>query len=284
MAAPRIGVVGLGLIGGSFAKAAKAAGACAVYGADTDARTLSAASASGAIDGVLDGSSLASVDLLVLALYPRQCVEWLRAHAAVLSKTAIVMDCGGVKGAVCAAGEALASEYGFTFIGAHPMAGTERSGFAASRADLFHGASILLVPGAASEQPLATLEEFLYTLGFGSVVRTDAETHDAVIAYTSQLAHVVSSAYIQSPVADRTAGFTGGSFHDMTRVAYLNEQMWTQLFVDNRENLCREISGLIERLEQYLAAIAQPDPDRLCAMLRAGRIRKTETEREGLGQ
>lgn len=148
------------------------------------------------------------------------------------SKTAIVMDCGGVKGAVCAAGEALASEYGFTFIGAHPMAGTERSGFAASRADLFHGASILLVPGAASEQPLATLEEFLYTLGFGSVVRTDAETHDAVIAYTSQLAHVVSSAYIQSPAADRTAGFTGGSFQDMTRVAYLNEQMWTQLFVD----------------------------------------------------
>lgn len=164
MAAPRIGVVGLGLDRAApLQRPQRPRGACAVYGADTDARTLSAASASGAIDGVLDGSSLASVDLLVLALYPRQCVEWLRAHAAVLSKTAIVMDCGGVKGAVCAAGRSPRVGIRVHFYRAHPMAGTERSGFAASRADLFHGASILLVPGAASEQPLATLEEFLYT-------------------------------------------------------------------------------------------------------------------------
>ena len=282
MESKRIGIVGLGLIGGSFAKAARAAADCAVYGADTDAAVLSAAVASGAVDGPLDGAALASVDLLVLALYPRECAEWLRAHAAALPRSAVVMDCGGVKSAVCAAGAALAAEYGFTFVGAHPMAGTERSGFSASRADLFRGASILLVPGAAGEEQVQALSDFLCKLGFGRVICTDAETHDAVIAYTSQLAHVVSSAYIQSPAADMASGFTGGSFQDMTRVAYLNEQMWTQLFVDNRENLCREIAGLIERLEQFRAAISQPDPDRLRAMLRAGRIRKTQTEREGI--
>lgn len=261
MESKRIGIVGLGLIGGSFAKAARAAADCAVYGADTDAAVLSAAVASGAVDGPLDGAALASVDLLVLALYPRECAEWLRAHAAALPRSAVVMDCGGVKSAVCAAGAALAAEYGFTF-GRRASHGRHRAlRISASRADLFRGASILLVPGAAGEEQVQALSDFLCKLGFGRVICTDAETHDAVIAYTSQLAHVVSSAYIQSPAADMASGFTGGSFQDMTRVAYLNEQMWTQLFVDNRENLCREIAGLmLNGLSSCRAAISQPDP------------------------
>lgn len=276
----RIGIVGLGLIGGSFAKTLRAAGAPAVYGADTDERTLAAALECGAIDGPLDDAALAGADFVVLALYARQCVKWLRENAARLKKGALVMDLAGVKREVCEAGAELAAEHGFTFVGAHPMAGTEQSGFAASRADMFSGASMVLVPGALDEETTGQIEEYILSLGFGRVVRTDAATHDAVIAYTSQLAHVVSSAYIQDPMAYRTPGFTGGSFQDMTRVAYLNEQMWTQLFLDNRENLRHSLQGLIDRLEQYRQALDDSDPTRLTELLRAGRIRKTEVQKE----
>ena len=279
----KIGIVGLGLIGGSLAKAIQAQGGHTVYGADADPAVLAAARATGAVAAPLTDDNLAECELLALALFPAAIVDWLQGHAAALPKSAVVFDCGGIKAPVCEAGFALAERYGFTFVGGHPMAGTERSGWGAARADLFCGASMLLVPppgdaAARARAALPMLEAFFLGLGFGRVVLTTAVEHDRTIAYTSQLAHVVSSAYIKSPTAQNYVGFSAGSFKDMTRVAFLNEAMWTELFLDNRVPLGEEIDFLIDRLREYRDALAQNDADTLHRLLHEGKELKQLSE------
>lgn len=274
-----IAVIGMGLIGGSFAKAIKEKTAHTVFGADADPQVLAKARLVGAIDEALDGERLATCALVVIALYPQAAIDWLAENAGQIPKNAIVTDTCGVKQAVCGGCHAIAQQHGFTYIGGHPMAGVEHSGFDYSRGGMFENASMVLTPMTGT--PIAEvdrLQKFLLTLGFGRMVITDPAEHDRMIAYTSQLAHVVSNAYVQSPCALGHRGFSAGSYRDMTRVATLNEIMWTELFLDNHQPLAEALDALISRLQDFSAAIKAQDGDRLRAMLRAGREQKAKAD------
>lgn len=275
-----VGIVGLGLIGGSFARAYRSLGAT-VYALDTDRDTMDASMIE-TVEAPLDDASIPSCDLIVLAAYPQACLEWLEEHAEILgrisdpdtSRGPIVIDTAGVKEAVCARAFELARVNGFAFVGTHPMAGTQFSGFAHARADLFRGAPMVLVPPETDDGRRLTLLDRAHTLlapvGFGSFSVTSPEEHDRVIAFTSQLAHVVSNAYVKSPTARAHHGFSAGSYRDLTRVAHLNPGMWAELMMDDAKNLSQEIASLIEALDAYRLALDAGDRDRLRMLLAEG--------------
>lgn len=270
-----VGIVGIGLIGGSLAKALKAYTEHTVLGYDNDPATLQYAQLTGTIDGVLTPEAAATCDYLFLATYPKATVDYLAGVAPHLSAKNVVLDCGGVKEEVCRSCWALAEQYGFTFIGGHPMAGLHRSGIKYATADLYQNASMILTP--QNTKDIALLERvtaLIKSMGFSVVTVTTPEQHDRVIAFTSQLAHVVSNAYVKSPQAAVHRGFSAGSYQDLTRVARLNEVMWTELFLANRENLKAEIDTLIQSLQEYREALEQNDSERLQALLKDGSDRK----------
>lgn len=250
-----------------------------VYGADLRSEVLEAALSSGAIAAPLDDALLGACDLVMLALFPQSAVNYAREHARSFRKGGIVMDLCGVKRVVEAGILPCAKENGFRYIGAHPMAGLARVGWEYSRGDLFRGASLILVPHEdTTDEEMETIRAVAADAGFGGVAVSTAEEHDYMIAYTSQLAHVLSSAYVKTPAAQRHRGFSAGSFRDMTRVAWLNEDMWTELFLDNPDFLAEEIEGLSSRLLEYAAAIRAGDREGLRALLRDGRERKEALE------
>ncbi|PWM72422.1 MAG: prephenate dehydrogenase/arogenate dehydrogenase family protein [Bacillota bacterium] len=274
-----IGIVGLGLIGGSIAKAVKKNTPHAVYGADVNAESLKKALLTGAIDGELQ--DLSALDMLIVALYPAASVRYVEENADKIPKKCIVLDTAGVKKAVCDVLFPLAREKGFTFIGGHPMAGVEFSGFDHSREALFKNASMILVPDkTVTISELETAKELFIAIGFTRIQFAAPEEHDKMIALTSQLAHVLSSAYVKSPSALSHKGFSAGSFRDMTRVARLNEEMWTELFFDNKENLLTEIDGLIERLGEYKCALYENDAETMKQLLKEGRERKALVDKK----
>ncbi len=270
-----VGVVGLGLIGGSLAKALKANTRHTVLGYDLDDSTRQYAELIGCIDGALTDETLAQCDYVLLAVYPASTVEYVRQHAAQFAPGAVVIDCGGVKRSICEECRPFAKKHGFTFIGGHPMAGLHRSGLKYASPDLYEGASMILTP--EDTRDIVLLEKvtaLLKSIGFGSVTVTTPEQHDEIIAFTSQLAHVVSNAYVKSPRAQVHRGFSAGSYKDLTRVARLNETMWTELFLENRDNLLTEIDTLIASLTEYRDALEARDGETLRALLRDGSDRK----------
>ena len=267
-----ISVVGLGLIGGSLARTIKLHTEHRVYGVDLNAATMDQAALLGAIDGVADDAVIARSDLILVALYPGAIVDWITSHAHLFKPGCLVIDCGGVKQVICKAIEPLVKDAAWRFIGGHPMAGREFSGFKYTRDDLFDHASMILTPYADADPALLQqARNFFLDIGFRRVQFTTPETHDEMIAYTSQLAHIVSSAYVKCPLADKHRGFSAGSFADMTRVARLNEDMWTELFFDNRDALLPEVEGLVERLTAYRDALRNEDQEAMKALLKEGR-------------
>ncbi|MEE0519612.1 prephenate dehydrogenase [Slackia sp.] len=274
----RIGVVGLGLIGGSFAKAYSDAG-LQVFGADIDERSLAAATAEGSIVSALNDETVGECDLILIALYPEATVGWLRDMAPKVSKDALVIDCGGVKRSICPDCFALAEQHGFTFLGGHPMAGTHRSGFRAARSDLYAGSPMVLVPPPIYDPSvIARAQEALSVVGFGSFSVTTPEMHDRLIAYTSQLAHIVSSAFVKSPTSQKHRGFSAGSYKDLTRVAEMNAPMWTELFLDNADNLVEELDSVVEQLRRYREALALHDEETLKTLIEEGSAAKLKAD------
>ena len=265
-----VGIVGLGLIGGSLARAVKQAG-YTVYGADIARPVLLKARLLEIVDEELTDGRLPECPVVLLGLYPGATVAWLREHGPALAG-AVVMDTCGVKRAVCYPAWEIADQYGFTFIGGHPMEGAAKIGFDHSDPALFRRASMILCPRDDLRlEDMKRLKDVLDAAGFGRYEMTTPEHHDEMIALTSQLAHVVSSAYVKAPNCLRHRGYSAGSLRDMTRVAYLNETMWTELFLDNRENLLNELDGLIGHLREYRDAIGAGDEAGLRALLAAGR-------------
>lgn len=264
-------IVGLGLIGGSIAKALRTFTPHRVLAMDQDPEALDLAMACGAIEGPGYVEDLPQVDVLWLCLYPQAAVEFARKYGAALRENCIVSDACGIKNAVCPQLMELSRELGFVFVGGHPMAGKERSGFEASEATLFRGASYLLVPCGAPDWAKDTMKELAMDMGFGRVVETTPEHHDEMIAYTSQLPHALACAYVLSPRCPQHKGFSAGSYRDVSRVARINETLWTELFLDNREALSRELSTLIENLSSIQSALDREDGEALRALLRKGR-------------
>ena len=229
----------------------------------------------GAVDGELTTDTLPSCDLILIALYPRAAIEYLKNTAHLIAQDTLVIDLCGTKRTVCEAGFALARQYGFTFVGGHPMAGTQYSGFKHARENLFHGASMVLVPPTFDDIFLLDrVKKALAPVGFGRMTVTTADQHDEMIAFTSQLAHVVSNAYVKSPTARSHKGFSAGSYKDLTRVARLNEEMWSELFVENKEHLVSELNTLIASLTEYRDAIRDGDTDATRSLLKDGREAK----------
>lgn len=270
-----IGIIGLGLIGGSMAKAFRRDPDSVILGMDTDERTVEAALLSRDVNGRLTEDEYGSCDLILLAARPEGSTEWLRENAARIPAHVLVVDCLGVKEKICRTGFELAEQHGFTFVGGHPMAGTQYSGFRYAKEDMFDGAAMVLVPPEEADAALIErVKRCFAPARFGRFIITTAEKHDAMIAFTSQLAHVVASSYIKSPTADEPEGFSAGSYRDLTRVAWLSPELWTELFLENGDRVIEEIDHLIGHLKEYRDAIAGRDRDTLYRLLDEGRMRK----------
>ena len=273
-----VGILGLGLIGGSLARAYALEGHT-VYAAEKDGRMLSFAMLSGAVHGRLDAASVPDCTLILLAIYPEGSAAWLEQNAHLISRETLVMDCCGTKEAICRRCFPLAEEHGFTFVGGHPMAGSQFSGFKYSRANLFEGQPMVLVPPVFdSIQLLDRAKQLLAPCKFGSFSVTTAADHDRMIAFTSQMPHVLSNAFIKSPTARNHKGFSAGSYRDLTRVAWLNPSMWAELFLENKENLIFELDTYIESLSAYRKALVEEDEETLISLLEEGKKRKEEVD------
>jgi len=274
-----VGIAGLGLIGGSFARAYTAAGHT-VYAHDADSGILDFAILSGAAAAPLGTDALGRCDLIMLAIYPRAAIEYLEENARYVRAGAMVMDSCGTKKNICAAGFEAAARYGFTFVGGHPMAGTEQSGFKHSKANMFKGAPMIIVPPVYDDiQFLDNIKRLLAPAEFGRLTVTTAEKHDAMIAFTSQMAHLVSNAFIKSPAALGHKGFSAGSYKDLTRVAWLNEALWAELFLENREHLLGELDIFMAAIQKYKDALQSGDAGALRALLYEGKRLKEEVDR-----
>lgn len=273
-----VGICGLGLIGGSMAKAYKES-EHRVLGYDLNEATLGYCALASITDGVLDESSIPKCDLIFIALYPISAIKYLEEIAPLVRKNATVIDLCGTKAKICECGFALARKYGFTFVGGHPMAGTQYSGIKHARASLFRNAPMVLVPPVYDDIAfLDGIKQLLAPAGFGKFSITTADEHDRMIAFTSQLAHVVSNAYVKTPTAQNHKGFSAGSYKDLTRVAWLNENMWTELFLENKEPLLYELEYIIASLSEYKVAIENDDADTLRQLLKDGRLAKEKVD------
>ncbi len=274
----RVGVVGLGLIGGSFAKAYHAAG-WEVLALNRTRSIMDFAMLAGEVDGELTRENAGTCDLVLVTVYPEAAIRFVREFAPFFGTKPLVMDCCGTKRVVCEACFPLAEEYGFTYVGGHPMAGTQYSGYKYARATLYRNAPMVIVPPNFDDIfLLERVKELLLPAGFGKFSVTTAAKHDEMIAFTSQLAHVVSNAYVKSPTSRIHHGFSAGSYRDLTRVAWLNAPMWAELFLENRDYLQAEISGIIGHLEAYREALETEDRERLTALLDEGKRIKEEVD------
>jgi len=273
-----VGILGLGLIGGSLARAYALEGHT-VYATQRNESMLSFAMLAGAVHGKLDEQTIPQCDLILLAIYPDGSASWLEKNAHLIDPGALVLDCCGIKEEICQRCFPMAEEYGFTFVGGHPMAGSQFSGFKYSRADLFEGAPMVLVPPVFDDiQLLDRVKTALKPCHFGFFSVTTAREHDQMIAFTSQMPHVLSNAFIKSPTALRHKGFSAGSYRDLTRVAWLNPGMWAELFLENRENLLFELDYYLDSLKAYRDAIADGDEQKLIALLEEGKQRKEQVD------
>ena len=273
-----VGILGLGLIGGSLARAYALAGHN-VYAAEKDDSMLSFAMLAGAVQGKLEEAAIGQCDLILLAIYPDGSASWLENNAHLVSPDALVMDCCGIKEDICRRCFPLAQKHGFTFVGGHPMAGSQFSGFKYSRATLFKGQPMVLVPPVFDNiELLDRVKEALKPCEFGFFSVTTAKEHDKMIAFTSQMPHILSNAFIKSPTAQNHKGFSAGSYRDLTRVAWLNAPMWAELFMENREKVLYELNFYIESLRAYQQALEAQDIDTLTALLEEGKKRKEEVD------
>ncbi|MBR0467255.1 MAG: prephenate dehydrogenase [Clostridia bacterium] len=272
------GIVGLGLIGGSFAKAYKKADDT-VLALDTDKSTLSFAMLAGSVDDKLTKENISNCDIVLLCTYPAAAIEFLDDFGKHIGKKAIVIDCCGTKRDICKEGFSAAREYGFTYLGGHPMAGTQFSGFKYSKATLFYNAPMVIVPPSDFDIVLLDkVKQLLSPAKFAHLTVTTAEEHDKMIAFTSELAHIVSSAYIKSPTALSHKGFSAGSYRDLTRVAWMNADMWSELFLDTKDYLIEEIDTIIKNLNMYKETLQKGDQKRLKELINEGKRIKEKVD------
>lgn len=274
----KVGILGLGLIGGSLARAYAKAGH-QIFAADKDDSMLSFAQLAGIVSGSLTKDNIGICDLILLSIYADASASWLEKHGEFISKNSLVIDCCGIKTDICRRCFPIAEKYGFTFVGGHPMAGSQYSGFKYSRSNLFQGAPMVLVPPRYDDpELLQRVKDALLPCGFKSFSVTTAQKHDEMIAFTSQMPHIISNAFIKSPTALLHKGFSAGSYKDLTRVAWLNPQMWSELFLSNKDNILQELDCYITSLLAYRDAIADNDASRLIALLDEGKCRKEEVD------
>lgn len=274
----KIGIIGLGLMGGSFGRALVRRG-FTVYGYDVNTDAMLKAELMRAFTAPLTEENAKTVDLLVSAVKPSLFKDATEKFLPLLKSGAIISDFCGVKRETVKVMREWAKVYPeLSFIGGHPMAGREFSGIEHSSVILFEKASMILVPVKADIFAVDRIKEFYLSVGFSKAVITDEDTHDKIIAYTSQLCHIVSNAFIKNKRAENRAGYSAGSFRDLTRVARMDPEMWAELIFLNRDNALLELDELMDNLNKYRAAIAEGDKDKLRALFSEGNERKIKIE------
>ena len=266
----KIAIVGLGIIGGSYCKALKAHTTHTVIGINRTQSVAQKALQVGAIDIIGTPETLHEADIIVLCMYPQACVDFLRENGRYIRSDAVVTDAAGIKIALCPQLKELSEEFGFTYVGSHPMAGKEKNGFEASDENLFMGASFLITPCGAPKAAVNKLAALALEIGFGTIKVTTPEEHDRMIAYTSQLPHVLACAYVLSPCCPKHKGFSAGSYRDVSRVANINAKLWSELFLENKEPLCEELLELNKNLGALYQAIKTEDRQALYELLEQG--------------
>ncbi len=274
-----IAIVGLGVIGGSLAKAFTKYTDHTVMGINRTPETAQKALADGAIHKIASKEDLKDADVVFMCTYPHHIAKYVEENGECFKKGCIVTDVCGIKTEICSLLPDICRRYGLEFIGSHPMAGKEQFTYAAAEAELFEGASYIIVPCGASESSVETIKKIAMELKFGMTCVTTAEEHDRMIAFTSQIPHVLACSYVLSPCCPKHVGFSAGSYRDVSRVANINETLWTDLFLSNKKPLITEINILIDNLSMMRDAIDENDPDKLREMLKASRLIK-----EGLGE
>lgn len=274
----KVGIIGLGLMGGSFGRVLVKEGH-EVYGKDKQESVMLKAEMMKAMTEPLSAENARELDMLVVALYPEQFLSAVEGYLPYLKEGAVVLDFCGVKRSVCATMESLAERYpSLVFLGGHPMAGREFSGIEHSSINLFDKASMILVNVNADIFALDEIKRFFLGLGFARVVITTAQNHDAMIAYTSQLCHVVSNAFIKNEASSCHTGYSAGSYRDLTRVARLNPAMWTELIMGNRDMFKAELDEFITNLTKYKDAVDKGDADELMRLFAEGNERKLDID------
>lgn len=274
----KIGIIGLGLMGGSFGRTLIRRG-FTVYGYDVNTDAMLKAELMRAFTAPLTEENAKTVDLLVSAVKPSLFKDATEKFLPLLKSGAIISDFCGVKRETVKVMREWAKVYPeLSFIGGHPMAGREFSGIEHSSVTLFEKASMILVPVKADIFAVDRIKEFYLSVGFSKAVITDEDTHDKIIAYTSQLCHIVSNAFIKNKRAENRAGYSAGSFRDLTRVARMDPEMWAELIFLNRDNALLELDELMDNLNKYRAAIAEGDKDKLRALFSEGNERKIKIE------
>ncbi|MCR5148208.1 MAG: prephenate dehydrogenase/arogenate dehydrogenase family protein [Eubacterium sp.] len=273
-----VGIIGLGLIGASFAKAFKQNSDCKILAFNRTRETAEKALREGVIDEILDEDNISECDLIIPSLYPDAIIEYVKNHAKKIKKGAIVIDAGGLKRKICKELYPIAAENGFTFVGGHPMAGKKFSGYDYSTGDLYRDSSMIVVPETNDSALEEKLAKVFLPCRIGMLTVTNADKHDAMIAFTSEMPHIISNAFIKSPTAREHDGFSAGSYKDLTRVAWLNETMWTEIFLENRDYIIKELNYMIKHLDEYRKTLMDNDPETLWKLLHEGKIAKEEVD------
>lgn len=266
----KIAVIGLGIIGGSYCKAIKKHTDHTVIGINRTPEVAEQALRDGSIDIIGTKELLGEADIVFLCMYPQACVEFIKEHGRYIKKGALVTDSSGIKRAICPELKKLSEQFGFVFVGSHPMAGKEKNGYSVSEAELFEGASFIITPCGAEPEYGDMLAKLALSIGFGQIKVTTPEEHDRMIAFTSQLPHVLACAYVQSPCCPNHVGFSAGSYRDVSRVANINSQLWSELFLENREPLTSELDILIQNITNIKTAIENKDRNTLTELLEQG--------------
>lgn len=271
----KIGIIGLGLMGGSLGKTLKKIGGHTVYGYDISETVMLKADMLGAINAPLDENTVKDIDMLIVSLYPSSFLSSIERFLPLLKDGAVITDFCGIKRKTVNEMKDLAVKYpNLIFVGGHPMAGREFSGIERSVSNLFDKASMILTNVNADIFTLEKLKAFYTSLGFSEVVITTPEYHDKAIAFTSQLCHIVSNAFIKNQIASEHFGYSAGSYKDLTRVARLNPKMWAELMSENGDNLSKQLDELISNLQKYSVALKNNDVYELEKLLSEGNERK----------
>lgn len=270
-----IAIAGLGLIGGSFCKALSNRTDHNIWGFDINSDVTKKALSEKSISRILSPQDFRDADILLICLHPEISIKFLNENLSFFKEGTIVADVCGVKTRIVNEMSQMCRSHNLRYVGTHPMAGREFGGYDHSVENLYDNRSFIITPVDDTDtDALETVKSLAVSVGFSKIVTASPAEHDKTIAYTSQLAHIVSSAYVKSPSIENEAGFTAGSFQDMTRIATVNEHMWTDLFMQNREPLLAELETLINNLEKYKEALKNSDANTMTELLREGRLIK----------
>lgn len=274
-------VVGLGLIGGSVAKSLKKHTDWCVLGSDTNEQSLKDALQLKAIDGIWEQGTSCDADLTVICMTPSVVVSFLEKNAKHLKPDSVVTDVCGIKQWVVEKCDKICNDNSLHFIGGHPMAGKERSGFKNSDENLFNRASYILTPiDSTAPKALEVAESYIKALNAAKITVATPEHHDRMIAFTSQMPHIIAGSYVKSPSCLSRKGFSAGSFKDVSRVATVDENLWAELFMKNKDSLLPELNCMIEKMQIYKNALENEDIESLKNTIRLGRMIKENDLRD----